>query len=180
MVNSDGQLFTIEGVAAGLIMLLTAVIVVGTTSIYTPGDTHISDMQLEQLGSDTLHMMNIPNTSADSSESDLQSMIKNSDNNGATRFRETFLRFCNNKTGGAYDNLQFSADIYFRNNAANFVNYTDFSESRKPTGGEHAVRVTEWVQVDNRAVAGGNMVGTGVEVEPRVQAVLVEVLLWRD
>ncbi len=63
-MNHTGQLYTIEGVAAGLIMLLTAFIVVGTTSVYTPGDTHISDMQLEQLGGDALHMMNIPNTSA--------------------------------------------------------------------------------------------------------------------
>ena len=62
MVNSDGQLFTIEGIAAGLIMLLTAYIVVSTTSMYTPGDTHISDMQLEQLGSDALRMMNTPNS----------------------------------------------------------------------------------------------------------------------
>ncbi len=49
MVNSDGQLYTIEGVAAGLIMLFTAYLVVDATSVYTPGDTHISDMQLEQL-----------------------------------------------------------------------------------------------------------------------------------
>jgi hypothetical protein len=64
MVNSDGQLFTIEGVAAGLIMLFSAYLVVSATSIYTPGDTHISDMQLEQLGSDALRMMNTPNTTA--------------------------------------------------------------------------------------------------------------------
>jgi hypothetical protein len=167
MVTSEGQLFTI-----GLIMLMTAFIVVSTTSIYTPGDTHISDMQLEQLGSDALRMMNTPNTSADSSESALQSIIKNNDTN---RFRETFLWFCNNKTGGAYDILQFSTDVYYRNTPTTSVNRFHFTESRKPTGGEHAVRVTEWVQVDN--TAGGSM---PAEVDNRVQAVLVEVLLWRD
>jgi hypothetical protein len=57
MVNEEGQLYTMEGVAAGIIMLLTAYIVVSTTSIYTTGDTHIPDMQLEQLGSDVLAMM---------------------------------------------------------------------------------------------------------------------------
>ena len=60
MVNSEGQLFTIEGIAASLIMLMTVYIVVNTTSVYTPGDTHINDMQLEVIGSDALKMMNIP------------------------------------------------------------------------------------------------------------------------
>ena len=45
MVNADGQLYTIEGIAAGLMLLMTAYIVVNSTSVYTPGDTHISDMQ---------------------------------------------------------------------------------------------------------------------------------------
>ena len=48
MVNDAGQLYTMEGIAAGIIMLLTAYIVVSTTSIYTAGDTHIPDMQLER------------------------------------------------------------------------------------------------------------------------------------
>ena len=172
MVNTGGQLFTIEGVAAGLIMLLTVYIVVGTTSLYTPGDTHISDMQLEQLGRDALHMMNIPNSSTVYSESTLQKIIKNND---TAQFREKFLLFCNNKTGGINDNLQFSADIYYRNSLTNSVNQIHFTESRKPTGSEHAMRVTEWVQVDNSP--GGSM---PAEVENRVQAVLMEVLVWRD
>ena len=62
MVNDSGQLYTMEGVAAGIIMLLTVYIVISTTSIYTPGDTHIPDMQLEQLGSDVLAMMDTPDT----------------------------------------------------------------------------------------------------------------------
>ena len=45
MVNSEGQLFTIEGIAACLIMLMTAYLVLNATSVYTPGDTHINDMQ---------------------------------------------------------------------------------------------------------------------------------------
>ena len=35
MVNSDGQLFTIEAIAASLIMMATVFIVVNTTSVYT-------------------------------------------------------------------------------------------------------------------------------------------------
>jgi len=172
MKNTGGQLFTIEGVAAGLIMLLTAYIVVGTTSLYTPGDTHISDMQLEQMGRDALHMMNIPNSSTVASESTLQKIIKNND---TSQFSQTFLLFCNNKTGGAQDTLQFSADYYYRTDATNTIHKVHFTESRIPRGGEHAMPVTEWVQVDNSF--GGNMPAA---VDDRVQAILVEVLVWRD
>ena len=55
--NDGGQLYTIEGFAAALIMVITAYLVVNATSIYTAGDTHINDMQLESLGSDALKMM---------------------------------------------------------------------------------------------------------------------------
>ena len=60
MKNSDGQLYTIEGFAAALIMIATAYLVVNATSVYTAGDTHISDMQLEALGTDALKVMDIP------------------------------------------------------------------------------------------------------------------------
>ena len=173
MVNAAGQLFTIEGVAAGLIMLVTTFIIVGTTSLYTPGDTHISDMQLEQLGNDALHMMNTPNASAESGESTLQYIIKNND---TELFRQTFLWFCNSTTGGTYDNIQFSAEIYYLDNSTNSVNRYHISESRIPTGGEQTMRVTEWVLVYNSAVTGH----MPADVDTRVQAVLVEVLLWRN
>jgi len=64
MINSDGQLYTIEGFAAALIMIMTAYLVVNATSVYTSGDTHISDMQLEALGSDALTMMATPTNTA--------------------------------------------------------------------------------------------------------------------
>jgi hypothetical protein len=57
MVGEGAQLYTIEGVAAAMIMLLTAYFVVNATAVYTGGDTHINDMQLEILGKDVLDMM---------------------------------------------------------------------------------------------------------------------------
>lgn len=168
MVNSDGQLFTIEGISAALIMLLTAYIVVNTTSIYTPGDTHISDMQLEQLGSDALRLMNTPNSSATSAQSLLQTIIKNND---TTQFTNTFLWFCNSTTSGTNDKLQFTSDLYYRDKNTNSVNKIHFTQTRNLIGGEHPVRVTEWVHLN----------GNGqVPINNREQAVLVEVLLWRD
>ena len=63
MVSSDGaQLYTIEGFAAALIMVITAFLVLNATSVYTAGDTHINDMQLEALGTDALKMMDTPVT----------------------------------------------------------------------------------------------------------------------
>ena len=60
MVRGEAQLYTMEGIAAGLIMLLTTYLVLGSTVVYTPGDTHITDMQLEQVGSDILRVMDTP------------------------------------------------------------------------------------------------------------------------
>ena len=93
MVNDTGQLYTMEGVAAGVIMLLAAYIVVSTTSIYTTGDTHIPDMQLEQLGSDVLAMMDAPDTNGTTSA--LETFVSTDNSTG---FNSTFLSYCNATT----------------------------------------------------------------------------------
>ena len=72
--NDDAQLYTIEGFAAALIMVITAFLVLNATSVYTAGDTHINDMQLEALGTDALKMMDTPVSSADPSP--LQAIIE--------------------------------------------------------------------------------------------------------
>ncbi len=72
--DEQGQLYTMEGIAAALIMLATIYLVINATSVYTAGDTHISDMQLEALGSDALMMMDqAPDSSM---ESPLQGIIE--------------------------------------------------------------------------------------------------------
>jgi hypothetical protein len=119
-------------------------------------------------------MMNTPNSSAASMETPLAYIIRTND---TELFRQQFLWFCNSTTGGTYDNIQFSADIYYRNNAPNSVNHYHFSESRIPSGGEQSMRVTEWVLVDNDGPPLDHM---PIEVDTRIQEVLVEVLLWRN
>ena len=168
MVNEGGQLYTMEGVAAGVIMLLTAYIVISTTSIYTPGDTHIPDMQLEQLGSDVLAMMDTPN-SKEEIMGDLEEFVTN---NRPDDFRTTFLNYCNMMTGGT-DNLHMSASITYRDADLNVIKEHSFvAPDDSWTGRESAVRVTRWVQLDYRT-------GQTTYDGPRTQAVLVEVLLWR-
>ena len=97
MVSGEGgQLYTIEGVAAGLIMIMTAYLVVNATSVYTAGDTHINDMQLEVLGSDALKMMGTPtNTTMNSIDnSTLRTIVES--NNG-NKFNATFFPLINNR-----------------------------------------------------------------------------------
>jgi hypothetical protein len=180
MVSGDGgQLYTIEGFAAGLIMIMTAYLVVNATSVYTAGDTHISDMQLEVLGSDALKMMGTPvnNTMNAADISPLRTIIETND---ADTFRTVFLNLTNNRTGlppeyinrtgTTMDYIQFNASVTCQDGG--ITTTVPFSDSRNMTGGEHAVRATKWVMAKNsKAICG---------TTERDRAVLVEVLLWRD
>ncbi len=166
MVNDAGQLYTMEGIAAGLIMILTAYIVVSTTSIYTTGDTHIPDMQLEQLGSDVLAMMDTPDSNGGENQ-----LVEFVHNNNSIEFNETFLRYCNAKTDGTRDNLHMSANVTYRENSE-IKERPLVAPDETWTGRESAVRVTRWVQLDQNA-------SREDPYGQRAQAVLVEVLLWR-
>ncbi|MFZ0004947.1 MAG: hypothetical protein WCC86_03720 [Methanoregula sp.] len=195
MVNDRGQLFTIEGVAAGMIMLFTTYLVLSATTIYTPGDSHISDMQLEQIGSDALNMMNTPsNCTSSSCVSQLQQIVNESDYSptgiplqdlqSAIDFNTTFLNYINNRTGSMSDNLHYEAFVVFRNDTDTNTNSTwsyPLAYNRNLTGVEHPVRVTEWVIIGPPNFPGIVIPPTEPHMYlPKPRAVLVEVLLWRD
>jgi len=167
MVNDSGQLYTMEGIAAGLVMLLTAYLILSTTSIYTPGDTHIPDMQLEQLGSDVLAMMDTPDS--DGGENHLVDFINNGDRDG---FNSTFLEYCNARTNGDPDTIHMSANVTYRDEDDQIKEHLLVGPDETWIGRESAVRVTRWVQLDQQSTR-GDPYGS------RAQAVLVEVLLWR-
>jgi hypothetical protein len=179
MVRDAAQLYTIEGIAAGLIMILTAFFVVNATTVYTAGDSHISDMQLETLGSDALKMMDIPPDSSVTT-TQMQAIIKDPVSIPNETFKTRFLNLTNNRTGlssdyyqtsdSNMDNIQFSANVSYYNFASGTTESYPISFSRTLTGGEHAVRATKWVIVDKPL--------PGSVTKPR--AVLVEVLMWRD
>lgn len=166
MVNADGQLYTIEGVAAALILLLTAYMVVNSTSVYTAGDTHISDMQLEVVGDDALKMMNtVPNSSVD--KASLQTIVETGD---SAQFRTMFESLVNAKTGTDRDRIQFMANVTCERDG--IVQSVPLSvSSHLFTGAEHAVRVSEWVIVDSSDCT---------DPSSGKHAILVEALLWRD
>jgi hypothetical protein len=165
MINSDGQLYTIEGFAAALIMIITAFLVLNATSVYTAGDTHINDMQLEVLGTDALKMMDVaPNGTA---STPLEQIINDGD---YARFNTTFSAIINNGTSQNPNAIHYNATFTCRNILDDSLTRNSIISNRNLTGGEHSVRVTKWVIVDTSAC--GRL---GEE-----QAVLVEVLLWRD
>ena len=165
MVNNDrGQLYTIEGFAAALIMVMTAYLVVNATSVYTAGDTHINDMQLEALGNDALRMMDVAPNVTDA-ETSLQKIIR-TDN--SAEFETKFLEYTNEIGSGPGHDIQFNASYSCRDSSDN-IRTVQMINSRNLTGGEHAVRATKWI-----------IVNKGCNEPARDRAVLVEVLLWRD
>lgn len=171
MVNSEGQLFTIEGIAAALIMLMTAYLVVNTTSVYTSGDAHINDMQLEVMGSDALKMMNTFSNTTDN-KTHLAQLVQ--ENNGLG-FGKNFSSVLNSRTGAQPDTIQWMANIsYVRTDGT--VNSTYLNMSRHLSGGEHAVKVSQWTIVEGRKFD----LDMSMADTRRLRAVLVEVFLWRD
>jgi hypothetical protein len=171
MVNDEGQLYTIEGIAAAALILTTVYLVLNSTMVFTPGETHINDMQLEQLGNDVLAVMDQPTkldtTNGPSTKSPLEEYIENSNQpNYQTLFRERFLKY-STATTGADDNIQFEATIYYNDGGQvigkKFVNSQDYYR-------ENAVVVTRWVNIEDGSSFGGGS---------WPQTVLLEVLLWR-
>jgi hypothetical protein len=177
MVNESGQLYTIEGVAAGILMIVTAYLVVSTTTVLTPQDVHIIDMQLQQLGNDALAMMDTPDqygTTTERSYSPLTSMIMF---NNQTDFQQEFLSLVNNATnidGSGNDRLNYSASFTYWN-VTNQPNVTSFGGSAYYR--ENAVKVTRWIYLPpfNKPD------GYGADMRNSTnQSVLLEVLLWRE
>ena len=173
MVNDGGQLYTIEGVAAALIMVMTAYLVVNATSVYTAGDTHISDMQLETMGTDALTVMGSPMNATENAEgnSTLRSILEDhlTLNEKNDLFKTYFLNLTNSSGTLAKRDVQFFANYTCMDNGVAQSVYLSNS-TRRFTGTEHPVRVTKWMIIEQACVG---------ESE-RVRAVLVEVLLWLD
>ncbi|MEI6842836.1 MAG: hypothetical protein WCK53_16325 [Methanomicrobiales archaeon] len=177
MVNNEGQLYTMEGIAAALLILFTTYIVLTSTTIITPGETHISDMQLETLGNDVLAIMDTPaSASYDAAQtlqfdpSDLETYV-NLGTAGAPGFNSRFLALSNAMydpvTVFKQDRIKCNAKVYYRN--ANSVGSVDFSGSKNYR--ENAVVVTRWVNTKTGAI-------NPTRNEP--QTVLLEVTLWRE
>ncbi|MDO8872274.1 MAG: hypothetical protein Q7V05_06040 [Methanoregula sp.] len=176
MVRSDGgQLYTIEGLAAALIMVITAYMIVNATSVYTAGDTHISDMQLETMGNDALTVMGTPMNTTENNigNSPLRMILEGDSDDMSEMFRTKFLELVNTGGTGPKRDIQFVANYTCRDADSNAISSIQLisSSGRSLTGTEHPVRVTKWVITNT---------GCGTIESERNRAALVEVLLWLD
>ena len=174
MVNQeDGQLYTIEGIAASVLLILTVYIVLSTTTILTPGDTHIIDLQLEQVGNDVLMVLDTPgyynDNTATYSESNLTYYVHYEK---PIEFKSNFTSLANTTTiPGHPDRIKFNATVYYRNMATQEIKNQTIAGDQYFR--ENAVKVSRWIYVDASD-------GTNSYLEPRSQTVLLEVLLWRE
>jgi hypothetical protein len=174
MVNDSGQIFTIEGIAAGILMVVTAYFIVSTTTVLTPQDVHIIDMQLQQIGSDALAMMDTPDQYGLVNAREFSPLTNFIMTNDSAGFKSQFLFYVNNTTnidGRGYDRLNYSATIFYENTSNQMTNV--------PFGGgsyyhENAVKVTRWVYLPANDTMPFEM-----KIDTN-QTVLLEVLLWRE
>lgn len=163
--ESCGQIYTIEGVAAAILMVTTTYLVLSTTIILTPGETHITDMQLEQLGYDALSVMDTP--SEYGTQSRLSDYIQN---NKKIEFNQYLLQLLNTRTDLPHDTLSYNASVFYRN-STDSLNYYSFSGSQYYR--QNSVKVTRWVGIPDAVSAVSDM-------RSGDQTVLLEVLIWRD
>ncbi|MCQ8893959.1 MAG: hypothetical protein NQU46_04940 [Methanolinea sp.] len=170
MVNTEGQLYTIEGIAASVLVMTTIYLVLSTTTILTPGETHVYDMQLEQLGNDILAVMDLNQTWVDNgygyAKSPLQCYIEKDDGPG---FGHRFLTLGKQTIGEEnVAEINFIAIVTYRSGAN--INTYIFNSTRDYSR-ERAVKVTRWVNVNDNH--------SNSHLDNRNQTVLLEVLLWR-
>ena len=179
VMNDEGQLYTIEGITAGVIMLVTAFTIFNTGIVYTPGDAHISDMQIQQLGYDALQMMDTPAESVPLKESPLAEMIlmKN-----ASGFGNVFSSYLATGTGSTefIDSVEYQATVYHRltfSGTESVESYlfdsSSYSDECLLTR-EPAISVTRYVWLPDRPIGYG-----ASEYDDGEQLVLLEVLIWR-
>ena len=194
MVKDEAQMYTIEGFAAVLIMLVTAYLILGTAQVYTPADSHITEMQLEQLGNDALIMMDTPlnQSGAVSSQSNLSYFLEDP-NNALIKsdFADEFMRYMQMRTGASQDahladEIRFNATIYYYfigvgNNEVRTINFADSSNydleyESDPIARETAVRVSRWATIYINSL---NDEDYNHDLSDGYHTVLLEVLIWR-
>jgi hypothetical protein len=173
VVNESGQIYTIEGLAAGVLMVVTAYLIVSTTTVFTQQDVHITDMQLEQMGNDALAMMDTPNVllAADGSF-EMSDLERNISLNKYPEFKEQFLGYVNGTTGESMDNFKINASLFYRNDTG----INSYAFGGDPYYREDAVKVSRWVYLPNF----DNSKYPENSLRDGTQSVLVEVLLWRE
>ncbi len=177
MVNNEGQIYTMEGIAAAFLMLLTTYIVLSSTTVITPGESHITDMQLETLGNDVLAVMDTPdafdNTLLIFDQSELELYIEDANAFGPDNFKSRFDELSNRMEGDNSDRIKYYARVYYRKMDDSVES---FYFSGYPYYRENAVVVTRWVNIQDSA----NLHIAYPDVRDEPQTMLLEVTMWRE
>jgi hypothetical protein len=183
MVGDGAQLYTIEGVASAILMIITTFVILNSTYMITPSDTHISDMQLEQLGNDVLKMMdtaidyNVTGASLyEKRQSFLEEELSKDFVHNATIKSNIISNFngkFHNYAGDSENRIKLSADIYYWDGTnvltPGLWDYTN-PNAALFTNRDHYVTVTKWVYLKNPEWDNTN--------DPKT--VLLEVRLWQN
>ncbi|MDD4300744.1 MAG: hypothetical protein PHO78_08860 [Methanomicrobium sp.] len=161
-LSDSGQLFTIEGLTAAIIMLASAYFVLGTGMVFTPGDVHITDMQLKQLGNDALLMMETPDSY--NGENKLSEILDNKD---TALFNSMFSDYLRKKTGATefINSLEYNSTVYYVHSGEVKSYPFGYSDHGDNPGRNPAIRCGRYVST--------NWDGADTVVK-------LEVLIWRD
>lgn len=172
MVNESAQLYTIEGISAAILMLVTAYLVISSSTIITPQETHITDMQLEQLGHDALLVLNTPKEYG--TPSILYQCIRDdppSHPGFNAAFNANFTQLLNTRIFSGNDTLHFKVQLFHRDHSSGEIQPPiDFTSDGVGYFRENAVKVTQWVKMGSDAD----------DPDLRDKIILVEALIWRS
>jgi hypothetical protein len=173
MTTDYGQLFTVEGITAAVIMVGTGFLIINSTTLYTQGDIHIYDLHLEQLANDMLLMLDSSdnyqfsaNNVYDAKKSLLEGWVRDE---ADANFEEIAHDYLISRSEGQ-DNLKF---IMYQKDQNGIKKLTSYPITYTPEEintilkTEHLVRATRLVYAHDPDI-GDN------------QVYLVEVYIWRN
>ncbi len=181
-----GQLYTVEGVAAGILIIVTTTFILGSTTILTPAETHISDLQMEVLGTDLLACMAYNESYGNDGSGPLQMAIVTGSaiplpggyNN--TTFNSYLNLNLNNEnvngkimnlSGWNYSKINYCMDISYLGPTGT-ITTKELAKSVTPFEMNHINTASYWILIPQR--------GYVFDASTDPTNVRVEMKLWRD
>ena len=167
MVDDNGQLYTIEGIFAAILVLISVYVVLETgmaPSYLFPSPSGGEEVRLQQIADDALLILDTPERPGQ--ESPLATLVR--EKNG-TGFVSDYRELLEEKTGVSPTGspVQFAAEVWYRDSDECLV--LPFGNSGDVYSGGPATRVSRFIALPEDAFLWGG----------HCQAVLLEVLVWR-
>ncbi|MEM4946181.1 MAG: hypothetical protein QXU31_07715 [Archaeoglobaceae archaeon] len=165
-MDLKAQTFTLEGVAASLLLLLATYTIFQSTVVMSPAWSEFENVQLKQLGYDILRVLDNP----EGGSASLKDMVESLQDNNGDSYWEADSEFSNNLSKilssiGAIGKLEVIC-VNTTNNEIKKLEIEGFSKDPTP----NAVRVSRFVVID---ITPENFPCSGAKV------VEVRLTLWR-